>query len=502
MTANSDAARSGPAKDMLTSDVETALRQSEERYRAVVEDQTEIISRFTADGTFTFVNEVFCRFFGKTSEELVGSKWQPIPVADDLPVIKERLGSMSPANPVVVIENRVYSGRGEVRWMQFVNRGFYDAAGRLSEIQAVGRDVTERKQTQDVLRQNRDELQAIYDGLVEGVIIADAADAKIIRANRAFCRMVGWPDEDACKITPELVHPPEVLPRVWEHLEAVKKGSVARLDDLPFLRKDGQIVYADAVSSPICYNQRPAWISLFHDVTDRHRAHESLKREQQALWHMLQASDHERQLISYEIHDGLAQYLAAAAMQLHVYERLLPSRPEDAQKAIDAAMQLVNQSHREARRLISEVRPPVIDEVGLASAISHLVHEQRERGGPNVKFDSDVQFKRLSSALENSLYRIAQEAVTNACKHSRSPNVTVTLAEEGREVRLAVQDWGCGFDSAAVEKGHFGLEGIRQRVRLLGGRLTIQSAPGAGTLIEVILDAVSALGPAMDTENP
>ena len=150
-------------------------------------------------------------------------------------------------------------------------------------------------------------------------------------------------------------------------------------------------------------------------------------------------------------------------------------------------MELVRQAHFEARRLISEVRPPVIDEIGLETAISHLVHEQRRRGGPKIEFHSDVQFGRLPSILENALYRIVQEALTNACKHSKSKKVTVTMTQEGQDVRLEVRDWGIGFDPESVEKGHFGLEGIRQRVRLLGGRLTIESTPGSGTLVQVVV---------------
>jgi two-component system sensor kinase len=137
--------------------------------------------------------------------------------------------------------------------------------------------------------------------------------------------------------------------------------------------------------------------------------------------------------------------------------------------------------------LISEVRPPVIDEIGLETAISHLVHEQRQRGGPEIECLSNVQFGRLPPILENALYRIVQEALANACKHSRSKKVTVTMTQEGQDVRLEVWDRGIGFDPESVEKGRFGLEGIRQRVRLLGGRLTIESTPGSGTLVRVVV---------------
>jgi PAS domain S-box-containing protein len=133
---------------------EEQLLRSEERYRKVVEDQTEIICRFKADGTLTFVNDVYCRVFGRTCDGFLGSKWHPKAFPDDVPVIEEQLGKLSPSNPVVVIENRIYSGSGEIRWMQFVNRGFFNEEGRLIETQAVGRDITDRKQVQEKLQQS------------------------------------------------------------------------------------------------------------------------------------------------------------------------------------------------------------------------------------------------------------------------------------------------------------------------------------------------------------
>ncbi len=126
--------------------MEQALRESEARYRAVVEGQTEVIGRIRADGTILFVNEVYCRMFGKTAEALIGSRWQPVAHPDDLAMIEARLAELTPEYPVTVIENRIFDGHGEMRWMQFINHAFFDAAGRLTEIQAVGRDISKRKQ--------------------------------------------------------------------------------------------------------------------------------------------------------------------------------------------------------------------------------------------------------------------------------------------------------------------------------------------------------------------
>jgi PAS domain S-box-containing protein len=127
------------------------LQASEERYRTVVEDQTELISRFLPDKSYTFVNEIFCRFFGKSQDELIGRKWLPQAVSEDCPIIETKLQQITPAFPTAIIANRVYDAFGTLRWMEFVNRGFFDEHGQLLEIQSVGRDITTRKQAEELL---------------------------------------------------------------------------------------------------------------------------------------------------------------------------------------------------------------------------------------------------------------------------------------------------------------------------------------------------------------
>lgn len=156
---------------------ETSLLQNEERYRKVVEDQTETICRFKADGTYIFVNDSYCQIFGKSRDELLGSSWKPVAVADDLLIIEEQQCLLSPLNPIVAIENHVYIGSGEARWMQFVNSGFFDEDGRLIEIQSVGRDISERKKAEEdgrILEQQFQQAQRMESlGVLAGGIAHD-----------------------------------------------------------------------------------------------------------------------------------------------------------------------------------------------------------------------------------------------------------------------------------------------------------------------------------------
>ena len=113
-------------------------------------------------------------------------------------------------------------------------------------------------------------------------------------------------------------------------------------------------------------------------------------------------------------------------------------------------------------------------------------------GAPEIEYRHAVKFQRLEPTLENSLFRIAQEAMTNACRHSKSEKVHVKLTQKGDDVTLEVRDWGIGFDQDTVQENRFGLEGIRERCRILGGELSIKSKPGEGTVVRVTFPVLEA----------
>jgi PAS domain S-box-containing protein len=342
----------------------------------------------------------------------------------------------------------------------------------------------------EALQQSHDQLQAIYDGIAEGLLIADIVTKRFVRVNAAMCRMLGYTADELLGASLSDLHPPQEVANDTPQFEAVAEGRISLNEDRPLLRKDGTILYADIVAHRIVYEGGPCVLALFRDISERKRAQEALHKQYRTLRHLLQSSDHERQLIAYEIHDGLAQQLAGAIMQLQTFDHLKQKKPAPAAKAYEAGVTMLRQAHFETRRLISGVRPPILDEEGIAAAITHLLNEHGLHGGPDIEYRSKVNFHRLVPILENAVYRIVQEGLANACQHSRSPKVRVSLAQRDDRLRIEVRDWGVGFDAAAVHGDRFGLEGIRQRAKLLGGRCSIRSAPGKGTRIDVELPVV------------
>ena len=134
-----------------------------------------------------------------------------------------------------------------------------------------------------------------------------------------------------------------------------------------------------------------------------------------------------------------------------------------ARKILDDVLHLIRESVAEARRLIGGLRPPILDESGIVAAIKYLCAERGQSGQSQIEFVPRVQFSRLAAPMEVALFRIVQECLNNACRHSQSPKIRVELSQLENRVRLTVQDWGLGFDPQEVKGEHFGLRGIRER---------------------------------------
>jgi signal transduction histidine kinase len=223
---------------------------------------------------------------------------------------------------------------------------------------------------------------------------------------------------------------------------------------------------------------------LNREVDERKKAYETVRSEREYLKHLISLQDRERQLIGFEIHDGLTQMLIGTLMHLESVGGSDPRGGAVDQQRLDHARELLRHALDEARRLISGFRSELVEQFGLVTAIEDLIDRQRTANdGVRVEFVHWLAEVRFPTPLENNLFRLAQEALTNACRHSGSQRVRIELVQDHDRLRLSVQDWGTGFDATASRDGRFGLESIRQRARLFGGQASIASVPGEGTTV-------------------
>jgi two-component system sensor kinase len=363
--------------------------------------------------------------------------------------------------------------------------------GGRSVLQAVVRDMTERQQVEDQLRAEEEKLRTISDATLDAVIMMDSR-GRAIHWNPAAQQMFGYEAEEILgrEIHPVLA-PDRYRQEAHRALEAFFRSgqgrAVGRILELLAVRKSGEEFPIEISLAPIRVEGQWGAVAVVRDITQRKKSEQALREEQRSLRRLLRSHDQERKLISYEIHDGLAQQLVAALYQCQAARRRAEKETEESAHALGELQSTLQQCLAETRRLISGMRPPALDEFGVVTAVQGLVDDTASRSELQVVFHHDVAFERLDPILENAIYRIVQEGLANAVRHSRGTRVVIELEEAGDQVEIRVQDDGVGFDPAQVDAKRFGLAGIRERARLLGGQVTLRTAPGEGTRLLVRL---------------
>ncbi len=303
-----------------------------------------------------------------------------------------------------------------------------------------------------------------------------------------FCNRVddGWSPEQVIGRSMLDFTMPESTEHLYRVIEEVFATGSEQIVETSVRRLDGGLNYFSLRLGPVLVDGRTAAILVCcENILPLKTSEKSLQHERNLLRRLLTIQERERQLVSYEIHDGLAQYLAGAMMQLEACEHGLGGSSKN--RELGEGLRLLRAAADEARRLISGLRPPALDELGIIDAVETLVADARTEVA-RVEFTHQLPARRLPPDVETTIFRIVQESLSNIRQHARAGNASVRLEQHGdNAVRIVVQDDGIGFDSLRIADDRFGIEGIRQRAWLLGGEPLIASSPGSGTTVTVTL---------------
>ena len=471
---------------------EEALSLSELRCRAVVEDQTELINRCRPDGTYTFVNAAFCRLFGKTEGEVLGRGWHPDAVADDIPMIEERLRLLCPTHPIVVIENRVISGSGEMRWMQFVNRGFFDEKGRLVETQAVGRDITELIETQEALRESEQDFRTLAE-TVPQIVWATLADGWNTFFNHQWVDYTGLTLEESYGHGWNTPFHPDDKQGAWEAWQRATEQNEPYSLECRLRRADGVYRWWLIRGAPV-RNARgdiQKWFGTCTDIEEIKQNEKTLKKYAQRL---IVLEEELRKKIAADLHDDIAQVLTALGLNLtHIGSQLRGESRDCLIGVVLDSRKLTKDVSQSVRNLMVELHPQVLEEFGLETTIRSHVEQFTNRTGIEAVFNADSDFPRLTSKKETALFRIAQEALQNILKHATATKVTISLSIVAGHIKLTITDDGKGFvpqrTSFLPTESGWGLTNTRERAELIGGSFRVHSVLGKGTTIKVEIKA-------------
>ena len=354
-------------------------------------------------------------------------------------------------------------------------------------------DITARKQADELLRESYEELRAIFEGSNDAIMLV--SEKGFFDCNTRALEMFGiGSKQELISCHPSDISPPfqpdgrDSLSAVIENNRIAFENGVNRFEWI-CRRRSGEDFPVDVLLSTFDYGGKRALQATVRDITERKRAEQELIESHHQLRKLsvfLQTvREEERKRIARELHDELGQTMTALRFDLNWISGNLNTQESSINDKILAMNAMVSQTVDSIRRISDDLRPAMLDDLGLVAAIENHAAKFAER--TNIACDifmSQPDFD-LDDLIATALFRIAQEALTNVARHSAANQVTIRLHESEDQVLLIVQDNGCGFSLGQdVDKKTYGLLGMRERVKMLGGILDIFTEPMAGVRVE------------------
>lgn len=498
---------------------EASLHQSEARYRAVVEDQTELICRFLPDGTVLFVNEAYCRFFGVRLEEVIGKSYEPVIFEEDRETVARLVASMSLNNPVVMIENRVLVN-GEVRWTQWINRMIFDQQQKFVEFQSVGRDVTEIKRAEEILRQNEERWQLAIQGNNDGIWDHDLVTNYRFVSPRCV-EMLGYSYDEisAFDAWMDKVHPADVEVMRQAFQKHINQEAPHYSCEYRIRCKDGSYKWL-LTRGKALWNQTGEAIRIVGsvtDISDRKQVEQELQQAKEAAEVANRAKSTFLANMSHELRTPLNAILG--------FTELLdmdPATTEDQREQLDIILRsgehllgLINDvlelSKIDAGRIV--LNETQFDLHQLLDNLQVMLSSQASCKRLQLYFDRDPDLPQSVRADESKLRQILINLLGNAIKFTNEGRVTLRVQQIDQPensftssssllpavlLRFEVEDTGLGIISTEIDQlfepfvqttagqqqqqgTGLGLAISKRFVQLMGGQIAVSSTLGQGS---------------------
>ncbi len=368
-------------------------------------------------------------------------------------------------------------------------------------------DITERKREEEASRhlarklqelsaQKEDHLRLVIN-TIPVMVWSLSSDGDLDFVNQRWLEFTGLSSEEALEVPNGIVHPDD-LPRVLENWRPDMAGGKPSEDEMRLRRADGEYRWFLVRTVPLCGERGDIvkWYGTSTDIEDRKRAEEKLKTTSEQLRalsaRLRSAREEESTRIAREVHDEIGQALTALQMDVAWLGRKLDASgspdPENLAAKLRSMSELIDETIGAVQRIATDLRPGVLDELGLEAAIEWHVREFENRTGIACRLHSDLGGVRVDSKRAMTIFRILQEALTNVARHSGSTSVDIRLTADRDRLRLEVEDDGRGLpeDRREVVQS-LGVLGMRERARSLGGDLSIGRASRSGTVVTLTI---------------
>ncbi|MDH3568872.1 MAG: PAS domain S-box protein [Gemmatimonadota bacterium] len=430
------------------------------------------------------------RMFGWTADEVIG---KPIPIVHTerdgaaAEWLKQAWQGADTARIEVVPQRKDGSP-----FTASVSIGTVSGAdGRVIGLLGIFEDVTARRAAERALRESEERLRNIVEHSTN-MYYSHGPDHVLTYLSPQVENLLGFPPAEAMRRWTDFLTDDPGNQRGLELTDrAIDTGERQPPYELELLHGSGRRVWVEVREAPVVRDGRTvAMVGSLTDITERRRYEEELRESREALRRLAasqeEAREAERRRVARELHDELGQALTGLKMDVAWLRDRLDESDVSGRERIGESLNLINTTVDAVRRISTELRPGVLDDLGLATAIRWQTREFMRRTDIGVRLDSDDAIPELDSGRATAVFRIFQEALTNVARHASASEITVRIAVEHGQLLLCIEDNGRGATPAEVgSRRSMGILGMRERASTWGGTLAIRRRPGGGTSVEL-----------------
>jgi len=461
---------------------ERSLMESEARFQMAADAAPVMIWMTDLDKLCMFLNKPWLEFTGRALNQEMGNGWAEGVHPDDLQkCLKTYIGAFEARQPFMM-EYRLRRHDGEYRWICDTGRPRHDAQGNFAGYIGSCLDITESRRKTEALSESEIRLRAILDTAVEGIITI--SERGIIESvNEAAGRIFGYSAAEMIGQNVSMLMPSPYQQEHDEYLANFRRSQQPKIigagGELSGRRKDGSVFPVDLAVSEILLADRRIFTGFVRDITERKQAERAAREFSGRLIH---AQEAERARLARELHDDITQRLARLAIDAGSIKRgragVGPGEAMDEFR--DGLVRLSEDVHS----LSYNLHPALLEDLGLADALQAECEQFSRQESITVEVRLEEVPEGIPPDIGLCLFRITQEALRNVARHARAETAKVSLRQWDGGLQLAVKDSGIGFDPGQQRHRHsLGLASMRERARLLGGELDIESASGHGTTV-------------------
>jgi len=467
-----------------------ALREDEEQYRALVENSADAIV-IVAEAIVVFANKSFLTLHGLTDvSQALGPIDRLVLPEDKERVIEWFLAWQRGVFVSDIYEYRIRRPDGDIRTMQTTSSAI-TYKGKPAELANI-RDVTNMNKTETSLHASEELLAEILDNAAEAIISIDESH-HITVFNQGAEQIYGYSAKEVVGRPLDLLLPERFIEAHRQHVSSFaasteKARRIAEGFQVFGRRKDGSEFPAEASISKLKLSHGTIFTVILWDITERKKAEEELKRSREDLRilaaRLQQAREEERALLAREIHDQLSGALTALKMDLSFLANRVPQEDAALTEKTESMARLIDVTLNSVRNIATQLRPSVLDDLGLIAAIEWQTEEFQNRSGIKCRRDLDREEIALDKNRSTAIFRIFQEALTNVARHAQANEVWISLRAQAGTLILQIRDNGRGITQEEISSSKsLGLLGMRERAFAFGGEVVIGGGPGQGTMV-------------------